>query len=276
MGSELERNNMLVQSQCLEICNFRCCISFVLHRISPGAPCSCSAPANKQQCASTSSNNISILVCSLVYLPSGVLATSTTHAQVALLHAIDLFYGAFDLFYGSIRKLHPYFGVTLAFHHGTASFSMAFQGPAYLPITMGFLLQNLKYFFFHLLLSIPSLNMALIPSPLLLPVSVPWPAIQRLFASFSLHRSGYFNKDLEEYVEIPSDSGITFNQNPKMKALEIAEKMRDVILSGKFDQVRVNLPNGDMVGHTGDLRATIVGCEAADEAVKNSTTAIYS
>jgi 2,3-bisphosphoglycerate-independent phosphoglycerate mutase len=33
-------------------------------------------------------------------------------------------------------------------------------------------------------------------------------------------------------------------------------------------QVRVNLPNGDMVGHTGDIEATVVACKAADEAVK--------
>ncbi|KAG6509378.1 2,3-bisphosphoglycerate-independent phosphoglycerate mutase-like [Zingiber officinale] len=82
------------------------------------------------------------------------------------------------------------------------------------------------------------------------------------------NRSGYFDPSKEEYVEIPSDSGITFNVQPKMKALEIAEKARDAILSHKFDQVRVNLPNGDMVGHTGDIEATIVACKAADEAVK--------
>lgn len=33
-------------------------------------------------------------------------------------------------------------------------------------------------------------------------------------------------------------------------------------------KVRINLPNGDMVGHTGDIEATIVACKAADEAVK--------
>ena len=108
------------------------------------------------------------------------------------------------------------------------------------------------------------------------------------------NRSGYFDETKEEYVEIPSDSGITFNVAPKMKALEIAEKARDAILSGKFDQVnysaicsrpvfkfamlsvlllqvRVNLPNGDMVGHTGDIEATVVACKAADEAVKVRT-----
>ncbi|XP_040367979.1 2,3-bisphosphoglycerate-independent phosphoglycerate mutase isoform X1 [Rosa chinensis] len=82
------------------------------------------------------------------------------------------------------------------------------------------------------------------------------------------NRSGCFNPEMEEYVEIPSDSGISFNIQPKMKALEIVEKARDAILSKKFEQVRVNLPNGDMVRHTGDIEATIVACKAADQAVK--------
>ncbi|OAY44625.1 2,3-bisphosphoglycerate-independent phosphoglycerate mutase [Manihot esculenta] len=88
------------------------------------------------------------------------------------------------------------------------------------------------------------------------------------------NRSGCFNPEMEEYVEIPSDVGITFNVKPKMKALEIAEKARDAILSRKFHQVRVNLPNGDMVGHTGDIDATVVACKAADDAVKMIIDAI--
>ncbi|XP_065854086.1 2,3-bisphosphoglycerate-independent phosphoglycerate mutase [Euphorbia lathyris] len=82
------------------------------------------------------------------------------------------------------------------------------------------------------------------------------------------NRSGYFNSEMEEYVEIPSDVGITFNVQPKMKAIAIAERARDAILSGKFHQVRVNIPNSDMVGHTGDVEATVVACKAADDAVK--------
>ncbi|KAK0584451.1 hypothetical protein LWI29_013467 [Acer saccharum] len=88
------------------------------------------------------------------------------------------------------------------------------------------------------------------------------------------NRSGYFNSELEEYVEIPSDVGITFNQEPKMKAVEIGEKAKEAILSGRFDQIRVNIPNGDMVGHTGDIEATRVACKAADEAVKMIIDAI--
>ncbi|WCJ27899.1 Phosphoglycerate mutase 2 3-bisphosphoglycerate-independent [Euphorbia peplus] len=88
------------------------------------------------------------------------------------------------------------------------------------------------------------------------------------------NRSGYFNEQMEEYVEIPSDVGITFNVQPKMKAIAIAEKAREAILSGKFHQVRVNIPNSDMVGHTGDVEATVVACKAADEAVKIIVDAI--
>ncbi|XP_051115478.1 2,3-bisphosphoglycerate-independent phosphoglycerate mutase-like isoform X2 [Andrographis paniculata] len=82
------------------------------------------------------------------------------------------------------------------------------------------------------------------------------------------NRSGYFNPKLEEYVEIPSDSGISFDVQPKMKALEIAQKAKEAILSRKFDEVRVNIPNGDMVGHTGNMKATIVACKTTDDAVK--------
>ena len=55
------------------------------------------------------------------------------------------------------------------------------------------------------------------------------------------NRSGYFNPSLEKYEEIPSDIGIPFNVQPKMKALEIAHKARDAILSRKFDQVVLGL-----------------------------------
>lgn len=38
-------------------------------------------------------------------------------------------------------------------------------------------------------------------------------------------------------MEIPSDSGISFNQEPKMKAIEIAEKAAEALRSGEWDQV---------------------------------------
>jgi len=54
------------------------------------------------------------------------------------------------------------------------------------------------------------------------------------------NRSGMFSSSLEKYVQIPSDKGIAFNEKPEMKAIAIAEKARDALLSGKFDHVSSN------------------------------------
>ncbi len=81
------------------------------------------------------------------------------------------------------------------------------------------------------------------------------------------NRSGYIDKSLETYVEITSDL-IPFDQVPKMKAYEITAKTIELLESGNFDFGRVNFPNGDMVGHTGSIPATITSVEATDECVQ--------
>ena len=78
------------------------------------------------------------------------------------------------------------------------------------------------------------------------------------------NRSGYVCKDLEMYVEIPSDR-IQYDQAPKMKAYEITEKSIELLKSGKYKFGRLNFPNGDMVGHTGVPAAIITSVEAVDE-----------
>lgn len=80
------------------------------------------------------------------------------------------------------------------------------------------------------------------------------------------NRSGKFNKELETYEEVPSDK-IEFDRAPEMKAAEIADKMTAAILSGKYDFLRLNFANGDMVGHTGNLKAAIVAAETVDKCV---------
>ncbi|MQL75546.1 hypothetical protein Taro_007919 [Colocasia esculenta] len=52
------------------------------------------------------------------------------------------------------------------------------------------------------------------------------------------NRSGYFDPSMEEYTEVPSDIGIAFNLQPKMKASKIAEKAREAIRSHKYNQMR--------------------------------------
>ncbi|RAP29471.1 2,3-bisphosphoglycerate-independent phosphoglycerate mutase [Candidatus Marinamargulisbacteria bacterium SCGC AG-343-D04] len=77
------------------------------------------------------------------------------------------------------------------------------------------------------------------------------------------NKSGYINKDLENYIEIPSDK-IPFNEAPDMKAHEITNKTLELLKSKQFQFGRINFPNGDMVGHTGDLSATIQSLETTD------------
>lgn len=77
------------------------------------------------------------------------------------------------------------------------------------------------------------------------------------------NRSGKFSEELETYCEIPSDV-VPFEQRPWMKCAEITDELIKALRSGKYDCLRVNFPNGDMVGHTGNLEATICSMEALD------------
>ena len=77
------------------------------------------------------------------------------------------------------------------------------------------------------------------------------------------NKSGKFSEELETYIEIPSDV-VPFEQRPWMKCAEITDKLIECLESGKHKYLRVNFPNGDMVGHTGSLAATRCSMEALD------------
>jgi 2,3-bisphosphoglycerate-independent phosphoglycerate mutase len=91
---------------------------------------------------------------------------------------------------------------------------------------------------------------------------------------FNGNRSGKFNDNLETYLEIPSDT-LPFEERPWMKAAEITDAVINAIESGDFDHVRMNLANGDMVGHTGELAPTVIAVEALDLQVKRLVEAIH-
>ena len=78
------------------------------------------------------------------------------------------------------------------------------------------------------------------------------------------NRSNKF--DGETYLEIPSDV-VPFEQRPWMKSAEITDAMIEAVKSGKYNTLRCNFPNGDMVGHTGSLRAATMAVEAVDLAL---------
>lgn len=87
------------------------------------------------------------------------------------------------------------------------------------------------------------------------------------------NRSGKFDEKSETYVEIPSDR-IEFNQRPWMKAAEITDEVIAAIGKGEHRFLRLNLANGDMVGHTGDLNAAIIAAETVDLCVRRILEAV--
>ena len=77
------------------------------------------------------------------------------------------------------------------------------------------------------------------------------------------NKSGKFSEELETYIEIPSDV-VPFEERPWMKCAEITDELIKCLRSGEYKYLRVNFPNGDMVGHTGSFLATECSMEALD------------
>ena len=90
---------------------------------------------------------------------------------------------------------------------------------------------------------------------------------------FNGNKSGKFDDGKEDYVEITSDL-LPFEQRPWMKAGEITDVVLDSIEHGKHDFIRLNYPNGDMVGHTGDLLAVEISVESVDLSIGRLIKAI--
>jgi 2,3-bisphosphoglycerate-independent phosphoglycerate mutase len=81
---------------------------------------------------------------------------------------------------------------------------------------------------------------------------------------FNGNNSGKF--ETETWKEVPSDV-CPFEDAPRMQADEITDEVVKAIESGEYKFIRLNYPNGDMVGHTGMVDAVKVAVEAVDEGV---------
>jgi 2,3-bisphosphoglycerate-independent phosphoglycerate mutase len=90
------------------------------------------------------------------------------------------------------------------------------------------------------------------------------------------NRSGLLAPGLEEYAEVPSDR-ISFDKAPAMQAKAITDTVLHALQqSPRPDFVRLNYANGDMVGHTGDLAATIVAMQTVDAEVARLWDAVQA
>jgi 2,3-bisphosphoglycerate-independent phosphoglycerate mutase len=80
------------------------------------------------------------------------------------------------------------------------------------------------------------------------------------------NNSQKFSESLEVWEEIPSDR-ISFDLKPEMKAAEITDAVLRALSTREYKFLRLNYANGDMVGHTGNLPASIKAVEAVDRAL---------
>ncbi|MCK4521189.1 MAG: 2,3-bisphosphoglycerate-independent phosphoglycerate mutase [Nanoarchaeota archaeon] len=87
------------------------------------------------------------------------------------------------------------------------------------------------------------------------------------------HVTFFFNSQAEkpnkgeDRILVPSPKVPSYDLKPEMSAYEITKKLLSQIKKQKYDFILVNFANGDLVGHSGKLKAGIKCCEVVDECV---------
>ncbi|MDS1030632.1 2,3-bisphosphoglycerate-independent phosphoglycerate mutase [Bacillota bacterium LX-D] len=88
------------------------------------------------------------------------------------------------------------------------------------------------------------------------------------------HVTFFFNGGVEEPYPgeerflIPSPKVATYNLKPEMSALEVTDKVVELLKSQEYQFIVLNYANPDMVGHTGFLDAAVQACEIVDKCLE--------
>lgn len=85
------------------------------------------------------------------------------------------------------------------------------------------------------------------------------------FAHVTYFFDGGYNDEIKgcKKIEVASPNVATYDMQPEMSAVEVTKKVIEN-LQEDIDFILVNFANPDMVGHTGDLNATMKACSAVD------------
>ena len=78
----------------------------------------------------------------------------------------------------------------------------------------------------------------------------------------------------ERRMLVPSPRVASYDQQPEMSADDTTERVLDAIRKDDYDVIVVNYANPDMVGHTGDLKATIKANETVDACLGRIVSAV--
>jgi 2,3-bisphosphoglycerate-independent phosphoglycerate mutase len=77
----------------------------------------------------------------------------------------------------------------------------------------------------------------------------------------------------EDRILIPSPAVTSYDERPEMSGFEVTQKVLEAIESGLHDFIAINYANPDMVGHTGNLDASIKAVEASDQCLSKVVSA---
>jgi len=69
----------------------------------------------------------------------------------------------------------------------------------------------------------------------------------------------------EDHILVSSPAVSSYDLKPEMSALEVTDKVLKAIEQDSYDFILINFANADMVGHTGNLSATIKAVEIVDK-----------
>jgi len=72
----------------------------------------------------------------------------------------------------------------------------------------------------------------------------------------------------ENRQQVMSPNVFSYDQQPEMSSADITKVITSNIEYGVYDFIAVNYANADMVGHTGNLKATITAVEFLDKCLK--------
>jgi 2,3-bisphosphoglycerate-independent phosphoglycerate mutase len=88
------------------------------------------------------------------------------------------------------------------------------------------------------------------------------------------HVTFFFNGGEEEpfagerRLLVPSPDVATYDLKPEMSIEKLSAELDKAIRGGEFDVIICNVANGDMVGHTGIMKAAIAAVEAVDQCLQ--------
>ncbi len=80
----------------------------------------------------------------------------------------------------------------------------------------------------------------------------------------------------EDRVEVPSPDVPTYDHKPEMSLPEVTQILLDKLALRIYDFVIINMANGDMVGHTGEVEASIKAMEYVDRATQQIVKQVHS